>query len=80
MKAARVAEGVGEIYLHASIGTKLWDSCAPEAILIAAGGSFSDCDGKPLVYDKNHLRNERGILATNGPLHDVVAEGVRETW
>ena len=29
LKAARVAEGIGEIYLHASIGTKLWDSCAP---------------------------------------------------
>ena len=80
LKAARVAEGVGEIYLHASIGTKLWDSCAPEAILIAAGGSFSDCDGKPLVYDKRQLHNERGIFASNGRLHDVVLEGVRGSW
>ena len=80
LKAAQVAEGVGEIYLHASIGTKLWDSCAPEAILIAAGGSFSDCDGKALMYDKNHLHNERGIFASNGRVHDAVLEAVKGSW
>ena len=80
LKAARVAEGAGELYLHPSIGTKLWDTCAPEAILVAAGGTFSDCDGKPLVYDPSRYHNERGVFASNGRLHDAVLEQVKGRW
>ncbi len=80
LKAARVAEGAGELYLHPSIGTKLWDTCAPEAILVAAGGTFSDCDGKPLVYDPSRVHNERGVFASNGRLHDVVLEQILGVW
>ncbi len=80
LKAARVAAGAGELYLHPSIGTKLWDTCAPEAILVAAGGTFSDCDGKPLIYDPVRIHNTRGVFASNGRLHDVVLETVRGAW
>lgn len=80
LKAARVAEGAGELYLHPSIGTKLWDTCAPEAILVAAGGTFSDCDGKPLVYDPASYHNERGVFASNGRLHDAVLARIEGTW
>ena len=80
LKAARVAEGAGELYLHPSVGTKLWDTCAPEAILVAAGGTFSDCDGKPLVYDASRIHNERGVFASNGRLHDVVLEQISGVW
>ena len=71
LKAARVAEGAGELYLHPSVGTKLWDTCAPEAILVAAGGAFSDCNGRPLVYGGASLHNNSGICASNGRLHDA---------
>ncbi len=80
LKAARVAEGAGELYLHPSIGTKLWDTCAPEAIVVAAGGTFSDCDGKPLVYDAARIHNERGVFVSNGRLHDAVLEVVAGAW
>jgi 3'(2'), 5'-bisphosphate nucleotidase len=80
LKAARVAEGAGELYLHPSIGTKLWDTCAPEAILVAAGGTFSDCDGKSLVYDPSRYHNRRGVFASNGKLHDAVLERIRGSW
>jgi len=80
LKAARVAEGAGELYLHPSIGTKLWDTCAPEAILVAAGGTFSDCDGRPLVYDPARYHNERGVFASNGRLHDVVLAEIAGAW
>ena len=80
LKAARVAEGAGELYLHPSIGTKLWDTCAPEAILVAAGGTFSDCDGKALVYDASRIHNKRGVFASNGRLHDVVLEQISGVW
>jgi 3'(2'), 5'-bisphosphate nucleotidase len=80
LKAARVAEGAGELYVHPSAGTKLWDTCAPEAILVAAGGTFSDCDGKPLVYDPRRYHNERGVLASNGRLHDRVVAELAGGW
>ena len=80
LKAARVAEGAGELYLHPSVGTKLWDTCAPEAILVAAGGSLSDCDGRPLVYDRARLHNQRGLVASNGRLHDASVEALRGIW
>jgi len=80
LKAARVAEGGGELYLHPSVGTKLWDTCAPEAILVAAGGTLSDCDGKPLVYDRARLHNERGVAASNGRLHDAALAALGEAW
>lgn len=80
LKTARVAEGAGELYLHPSIGTKLWDTCAPEAILVAAGGTFSDCDGKPLVYEPARIHNERGVFASNGRLHDLVLEQIEGGW
>ena len=76
LKAARV----GDLYLHPSIGTKLWDTCAPEAILVAAGGTFTDCDGRPIVYENSRLHNERGIVASNGRLHEAILEEARGRW
>jgi 3'(2'), 5'-bisphosphate nucleotidase len=66
--------------VHPSIGTKLWDTCAPEAILVAAGGTFSDCSGEPLVYDPSRYHNQRGVLASNGRLHDRVVGALAGNW
>jgi len=41
-KALLVLEGKADLYLFTSIGTKKWDTCAPEAIIKAAGGSLTD--------------------------------------
>jgi len=40
-----VAQGERDLYLYPGEQTKLWDTCGPEAILIAAGGRMSDMDG-----------------------------------
>ena len=37
-KVLRVIEGDAHAYVFASPGTKKWDTCAPEAILVAMGG------------------------------------------
>jgi 3'(2'), 5'-bisphosphate nucleotidase len=77
LKIGRIGTAACDLYLHPSIGTKLWDACAPEAILVAAGGRLTDFDGKPVVYDPLSLHNERGLLASNGRLHDRLAERLR---
>ena len=38
------------------------------------------CDGKPLVYDRARIHNERGVFAGNGRLHDVVLEKISGVW
>ncbi len=52
LKAAAVAEGRGEIYVHPVPYMKEWDTCAPEAIARGAGARFTDCSGEPMTYGK----------------------------
>jgi 3'(2'), 5'-bisphosphate nucleotidase len=72
LKIGLVSEAERDLYVYTGGRTKVWDSCGPEAILHAAGGRMTDLDGKPLVYDKPELYNRRGLVASNGPLHDFV--------
>jgi 3'(2'), 5'-bisphosphate nucleotidase len=72
VKMATIARGEADLYVHASRGTKLWDVCAPHALLVAAGGRVSDVRGEPLVYDPRQLINTWGLLASSGPSHDQI--------
>jgi 3'(2'), 5'-bisphosphate nucleotidase len=72
LKVAMVADGSRDLYVYPGGRTKIWDSCAPEAIIIAAGGRLTDTHGQPLVYDQPDLLNRNGLIASNGPLHDLV--------
>jgi 3'(2'), 5'-bisphosphate nucleotidase len=72
LKVALVSQGDRDLYLYPGQHTKLWDTCGPEAILVAAGGRVSDLDGHPLVYTEAELANRNGVIASNGPLHDHV--------
>lgn len=72
VKVARVATGEADLYVHGGRGAKRWDSCAPEAILDAAGGRFTDIEGDPIDYASTDLALDNGIVASNGALHDVV--------
>ncbi|HSZ84263.1 MAG TPA: 3'(2'),5'-bisphosphate nucleotidase CysQ [Polyangia bacterium] len=72
LKIGLVSEAARDLYVYTGGRTKIWDTCGPEAILHAAGGRMTDLDGTPLVYDQPDLYNRRGIVASNGPLHDFV--------
>ena len=71
LKVARLALGEAELYAHAGLGAQRWDTCAPEAILVAAGGRFTDLAGAPIDYRDPDLVLRGGILASNGVLHDA---------
>jgi 3'(2'), 5'-bisphosphate nucleotidase len=72
VKVAMVADGSRDLYVYPGGRTKIWDTCAPEALLLGAGGSMTDATGAPLSYVDADLYNRRGIVASNGPLHPVV--------
>jgi len=72
LKIGLVAEAARDLYVYTGGRTKIWDTCGPEAILAGAGGRMTDMDGNPLTYAEPDLYNARGIIASNGPLHDFV--------
>ena len=74
LKLGLICEGRAHIYIHAGAKTNQWDTCAPEAILKAAGGTITDTSGQPLEYNISQVRNMNGIIATNGTIHDRVVE------
>lgn len=52
-------------YVFASGGCKKWDTAAPEAILIAAGGNLTDISGRRINYSAEvQHSNSGGVLAT----------------
>lgn len=72
LKISLLARAERDLYVHPSGSCKLWDTCAPEAILGAAGGRMTDLHGDPLRYAPGQIRVERGIVASNGACHDEV--------
>jgi 3'(2'), 5'-bisphosphate nucleotidase len=72
LKIGLVAESLRDLYVYTGGRTKVWDTCGPEAILHGAGGRMTDMDGRALCYTERDLYNRRGIVASNGPLHDLV--------
>ncbi|XP_076873751.1 3'(2'),5'-bisphosphate nucleotidase 1 isoform X1 [Brachyhypopomus gauderio] len=64
-KIIQLVEGKASAYVFASPGCKKWDTCAPEAILHAVGGTLTDVHGNTYQYsaDVKHM-NSAGVLAT----------------
>lgn len=78
VKVARLARGDGDLYVHTGGGIKLWDVCAPEAVLRAAGGAMTDLDGQPFSYAADQAGLSRGLVASNGLLHEPALRAIRE--
>jgi 3'(2'), 5'-bisphosphate nucleotidase len=74
LKAADVAVGRADLYIQTGCAGQLWDACAPEAIVRAAGGQCSDLLGNAIDYSQPELGNARGLLMTNSGLHGPVLE------
>ena len=56
LKFCRVAEGGADLYPRFG-RTMEWDTCAPQAVLEAAGGSVETLDGNALLYGKDGWDN-----------------------
>jgi 3'(2'), 5'-bisphosphate nucleotidase len=78
LKVGLIAERAADLYVHMSDKSSAWDTCAPEAILLAAGGRFSNLAGDPIRYAQPDLRTRHGILACNSAAFDAVVPVVRE--
>jgi len=70
VKLCLIALGVRDLYVNPTSKTKAWDTCAPEAILVRAGGRLTDLFGVPIDY--REVAHHRGLVGSNGKVHDEV--------
>lgn len=58
---------------------KIWDQAAGSLVIEQAGGRVTDLDGQPLDFSHGRtLSANRGVLATNGHLHDSALSALRK--
>jgi 3'(2'), 5'-bisphosphate nucleotidase len=79
-----LAVGKGELYLRLlspkqpNYREKIWDQAAGSLIVEEAGGRVSDLFGRPLDFTAGRtLLNNRGILASNGHLHEQALQALQ---
>jgi len=80
-----VARGEAAIYLRLpttqSYMETVWDHAAGSIIVEEAGGKVTDMEGRPLdFFVGRRLTSNRGIVVTNGGLHDQVLRAVKEVF
>lgn len=83
VKYAVLAQGKAEVYLRLpkpsipDYREKIWDHAAGVIIVEEAGGIISDIQGNPLDFGQGKtLKNNRGVIGTNGQFHDIVLENI----
>lgn len=76
-KVLQLLEGKAHAYVFATPGCKKWDTCAPEAVLEASGGTLTNINGDHYEYHDNveHV-NRRGVLASSGENHQELVEKI----
>src|SRR5262249_14058972 len=82
-KEAVVARGEARLYLRLPTRTdyreKIWDHAAGALLIEAAGGTVTDIHGRPLEFHHGReLAANRGVIVTNGRLHDRILDAIRE--
>jgi 3'(2'), 5'-bisphosphate nucleotidase len=82
-KYAAVASGAADIYLRLPTRKdyveRIWDHAAGFRVITEAGGKVTDVRGLPLDFGHGRgLEANKGVVATNGHLHDEVLAIVRD--
>ena len=82
-KYAVLAAGEGDVLLRLispsrpDYREKIWDQAAGSIVVTEAGGRITDLDGRSLDFLHGRtLAKNRGILASNGHLHDAILQGL----
>ncbi len=72
LKCAEVAAGTADAYVAPGRAGSRWDLCAGQAVIEAAGGRLTDAFGDPIDYLGESLVNDRGVVASNGLIHQAI--------
>lgn len=83
-KYATVARGEADIYFRLPTRKgyveRIWDHAGGVLVVEEAGGTVTDIEGKPLEFHHGiGLSENRGVLVTNGNIHEQVLEAIAAT-
>jgi 3'(2'), 5'-bisphosphate nucleotidase len=78
IKLAQVARGEADLYVCDYDRLHDWDLAAGHILVEEAGGRVTDLDGGQLQYGRQPPVHLRGVIATNGALHDAAVAGLRQ--
>lgn len=71
-KLMALARGDLDAVVNLSPGEQDWDTCAPDAILREAGGTYTDTTGSAFVYNGADVTHRRGSLAAGPAAHALM--------
>ena len=74
VRLASVARGDANVYVQAPGHTKMWDTCAPATLVLAAGGRVTDLRGRPLDFQAEAVTHPAGVVASPAALHDAILQ------
>ncbi|TWT52245.1 Inositol-1-monophosphatase [Thalassoglobus neptunius] len=79
-----LARGEADVYLRLPVrkdySEKIWDHAGGVLVVEEAGGKVTDIDGNPLDFSLGTtLKSNRGVVATNGLLHDGILAAVQSS-
>ena len=81
-KYAIVSSGEADIYLRLPVSMeyeeKIWDHAPGSLLLTESGGSICDCFGKPLDFGQGRTLKSKGVIASNGTVHNEILEAVQK--
>ena len=82
-KYGAISRGDAAIYLRLptikGYEENIWDHASGYLLVKEAGGAVSDVTGAPLDFSIGRtLKNNSGVIATNGHVHSAVVTAVRE--
>jgi 3'(2'), 5'-bisphosphate nucleotidase len=81
-KYAALARGDAGIYLRLptrkDYEEKIWDHAGGSLLIEEAGGKICDIYGQPLDFSQGRtLKSNKGVIATNGKIHEQVMKAVK---
>lgn len=76
VKIAKILLGEADAYIHCDGGPSLWDLCAPEAIVRAAGGVFTDERGRDVDYARAEIAHHSGMVVSGREIHTRLLNAV----
>lgn len=77
LKVAHLAEGRADLYFNFSGKCGMWDVCAADALLQAAGGAIYDFAGRPIHYRGEDAGVRSAFIASGSAMQATILDALR---
>lgn len=78
LKTGEICKGEADFYFNSSDKLKQWDTCAAYCMIKEVGGRITNMLGEELEYNISEVNHLKGVLVTNGGLHEEIVRMYKE--